>query len=85
MNSNGYEKPSEIKLKHLLKELRISAEIDQIPEWTRNEEFVRDSVVLKQFTENRNGNNDLPVTDDNINRSKDYMRRYKIEPNSHRK
>lgn len=74
VNSVGYEKPSEYKLRQLLKELRISAEIHQIPEWTRNEEFTRNSSVLKQFTENRS-NGDSPVTEENINRSKLYMQK----------
>lgn len=44
----------------------------QIPEWTRNVDFMRHISILKQFT--HHADNDIkPLTDENINRSKLYM------------
>lgn len=73
VGSSPYEKPSEFKLRQLLKLLRISATIHQIPEWSQNEEFIQQSSVLKQFTKNSDDNQN--ITEENINRSKLYMQR----------
>lgn len=78
INSAGFEKPAEHRLKQLLNELRISASIHQIPEWSRNEEFVRHSAVMKQFADNRENDAEF-MSEENINRSKLYMRRYSCE------
>lgn len=56
----------------MLKLLRISATIHQIPEW--NEEIMRNSGALQQFT-NHPEYDSLAVTDENKNRSKLYMQR----------
>lgn len=73
VSSSPYEKPSEYKLRQLLKLLRISATIHQIPEWSQNEEFIQQSSVLKHFT--KNSNTEEPINEENINRSKLYMQR----------
>lgn len=73
MNSaSSYEKPAEYKLRQLLKELRISATIHQIPEWSQNEEFMQNGMVLRQFTNGDDTDSD-GVTEENINHSKLYM------------
>lgn len=74
VNSSGYEKPAEHRLAQQLKELRISATIHQISEWSSNEEFLRHSRVMKNFADNRDENTTY-LSDENINRSKLYMRR----------
>lgn len=76
VNSSGYEKPAEFKLRQLLKELRIAATIHQIPEWTGQEEFIRHGSVLKLFTENSEEEEQIAnLSEENINRSKLYMQR----------
>lgn len=72
VNSFPYDRPAEYKLKQLLKSLRITATIHQIPEWSSNENFMRHSAVLKQFTHNAD-NELMAVSEENINRSKLYM------------
>lgn len=74
MNSSSttFERPAEFKLRQLLKELRISATIHQIPEWDQNEEFAQNGSVLNLFTENHENNDNL-ISDEDINRSKLYM------------
>lgn len=73
MNStSSYDRPAEFKLRQLLKELRISATIHQIPEWSQNEEFAQNGSILKLFTENKEGN-DIGISEEDINRSKLYM------------
>lgn len=75
MNStSSYEKPAEYKLRQLLKELRISATIHQIPEWSQNEEFMQNGAILRQFT-NSFDNESFGLMEDNINQSKLYMQR----------
>lgn len=74
INSSGFEKPAELRLRQLLNELRISATIHQIPEWSRNEEFIRHSSAMKHFADNRENDASF-MSDENINRSKLYMRR----------
>lgn len=69
-----YEKTSEEKLSQLLKSLRISASIEQIAQWSRNEDFMRHSAVLKQFTKNLEHNNDSQhVGQESVNRAKLHM------------
>lgn len=74
-SSSSFERPAEYKLRQLLKELRISATIHQIPEWSQNEEFVQNGSILRLFTENRE-NNDANISDEDINRSRLYMQGY---------
>lgn len=69
------DKPAEYKLGQLLKQLRITASIHQIPEWSRNEDFMRHRNVLKQFTKSLDDVHDEIVSEENINRSKLYMQR----------
>jgi solute carrier family 12 (potassium/chloride transporters), member 9 len=73
-NSVQMERPSEYRLNQLLKLLRITAKIIQIPEWTKNVEFIRHSSILKQFTQQAD-NEEFMVSEENINRSKLYMQR----------
>lgn len=70
-----FEKTSEEKLRQLLKLLRITASIEQIPEWSRNEDFLHHSSVLKQFTKNLEQNNDNRnnVGQESVNRAKLHM------------
>lgn len=70
--SSSFERPAEYKLRQLLKELRISAAIHQIPEWTQNEEFAENGSILKLFTDNKE-TNEMDISDEDINRSKLYM------------
>lgn len=74
VNSIQVEKPAEYKLNQMLKLLRISATIHQIPEWSKNEEIMRNSGALQQFT-NIPEYDSVAVTDENKNRSKLYMQR----------
>ena len=74
VNSIQFEKPAEYKLNQMLKLLRISATIHQIPEWSKNEEIMRNSGALQQFT-NIPEYDSVAVTDENKNRSKLYMQR----------
>lgn len=74
INSLPYDRPAEYKLKELLKQLRISATIHQVPEWTQNVDFMKHCSILKQFTRNSDPNINV-LTDENINRSKLYMQR----------
>ncbi|KAG4070483.1 hypothetical protein HA402_005715 [Bradysia odoriphaga] len=74
VNSMQFEKPAEYKLNQMLKLLRISATIHQIPEWSKNEEIMRNSGALQQFT-NIPEYDSVAVTDENKNRSKLYMQR----------
>uniref|UniRef100_U5ENZ6 Solute carrier family 12 member 9 n=1 Tax=Corethrella appendiculata TaxID=1370023 RepID=U5ENZ6_9DIPT len=69
----SFERPAEHRLNTLLKSLRISATIHQIPEWNRDIDFTKHSGVLKQFTRNADGSHLL--TEENVNRSKLYMQR----------
>ncbi|XP_055299605.1 solute carrier family 12 member 9 isoform X2 [Sitodiplosis mosellana] len=70
--SSSFERPAEYKLRQLLKELRISASIHQIPEWSQNEEFAENGSILKLFTDNRE-TNEMDIFEEDINRSKLYM------------
>lgn len=70
--SSSYDRPAEYKLRQLLKELRISASIHQIPEWSENEEFAENGSILKLFTDNRE-TSEIEISDEDINRSKLYM------------
>ncbi|XP_031617051.1 solute carrier family 12 member 9 isoform X2 [Contarinia nasturtii] len=71
-SASSFDRPAEFKLRQLLKELRISASIHQIPEWYQNEEFAQNGNILKLFT--NNGDNDgIDISDEDINRSKLYM------------
>lgn len=70
--SSSYDRPAEYKLRQLLKELRISASIHQIPEWSENDEFAENGSILKLFTDNRE-TNEIEISDEDINRSKLYM------------
>ncbi|KAJ6647864.1 Solute carrier family 12 member 9 [Pseudolycoriella hygida] len=74
VNSIQVERSAEFKLNQMLKLLRISATIQQIPEWSTNEEIMRNSGVLQQFT-NIPEYDSIAVTDENKNRSKLYMQR----------
>lgn len=74
-STSSYDKPAEYKFRHLLKELRISATIHQVPEWSQNEEFVQNSAVLKQFVEN-GYDLDTDITEESILHSKLYMQGY---------
>lgn len=71
-STSSFEKPAEYKLRQLLKELRISATIHQIPEWSQNEEFMQNGFVLRQFT-NSLETDATGVMEENINHSKLYM------------
>lgn len=71
-SSTTFERPAEFKLRQLLKELRISATIHQIPEWAQNEEFAQNGSILKLFTENSESNSSH-ISDEDINRSRLYM------------
>lgn len=71
-STSSYDRPAEYKLRQLLKELRISATIHQIPEWSQNEEFLQNGVILKQFSEG-NENDEIGITEESINQSKLYM------------
>lgn len=74
-SSSAFERPAEYKLRQLLKELRISATIHQIPEWSQNEEFVQNGSILRLFTENHENSN-VNISDEDINRSRLYMQGY---------
>lgn len=77
MNStSSFERPAEFKLRQLLKELRISATIHQIPEWSESEEFVQNGSVLNLFTGNKDDFEHDEISDEDINRSKLYMQGY---------
>uniref|UniRef100_A0A8D8B8V6 Solute carrier family 12 member 9 n=1 Tax=Culex pipiens TaxID=7175 RepID=A0A8D8B8V6_CULPI len=71
--STPFERPAEYRLNQLLKSLRISASIHQIPEWNKDMDFPRHRNILKQFT-SKSDSNQL-MTEENINRSKLYMQR----------
>lgn len=71
-STSSFDRPAEYKLRQLLKELRISATIHQIPEWSESEEMAQNGSILKLFTENRDGNPD-GISEEDINRSKLYM------------
>lgn len=71
-STSSYDRPAEVKLQKLLKELRISATIHQIPEWSQNEEFAENGSILRFFTENTE-NDETGISDEDINRSKLYM------------
>lgn len=58
----------------MLKLLRITATIHQIPEWSRNHELTQQSAILKQFIRNPDVDGP-PVTEENINRSRLYMQK----------
>ncbi|XP_065081052.1 solute carrier family 12 member 9 isoform X2 [Ochlerotatus camptorhynchus] len=73
MNSAPFERPAEHRLSQLLKSLRISASIHQIPEWSKDMDFPRHRSILKQFTSKSDSNQ--VMTEENINRSKLYMQR----------
>lgn len=74
VNSIPFEKPAESRLHLLLKQLRIQASIHQIPEWSGNEDFVRHSSILKQFT-NSSETPEQVIAQENINRAKLHMQR----------
>lgn len=71
-STSSFDRPAEYKLRQLLKELRISATIHQIPEWTESEEFAENGSVLKFFSEDQDGSQD-GISEEDINRSKLYM------------
>ncbi|BFF96311.1 solute carrier family 12 member 9 [Drosophila madeirensis] len=67
---------SKLKLQQSLKELRITADIIEIEEWSRDSDFVRHARTLKQYT--AQADNTLPEDDDGdetMNRSLLYMQR----------
>lgn len=65
---------SKLQLETQLNKLRINAEIHEINEWSRNQEFTRHSPVLRQFTDTSDIHVDA-LSEENINRSKLYMQR----------
>nr|XP_029732626.1 solute carrier family 12 member 9-like isoform X2 [Aedes albopictus] len=73
MNSAPFERPAEHRLSMLLKSLRISASIHQIPEWGKDMDVSRHRNILKQFTSQSDSNQ--VMTEENVNRSKLYMQR----------
>lgn len=74
-STSSFERPAEYKLRQLLKELRITATINQIPEWSQNEDLAQSGSIMRLFTENKDGNPD-GISDEDINRSKLYMQGY---------
>lgn len=68
-SASSFERPADYKLRQLLKELRITATINQIPEWSQNEDF---GSIMQLFTENKDGNQ-AGISDEDKNRSKLYM------------
>nr|XP_029732627.1 solute carrier family 12 member 9-like isoform X3 [Aedes albopictus] len=71
--SAPFERPAEHRLSMLLKSLRISASIHQIPEWGKDMDVSRHRNILKQFTSQSDSNQ--VMTEENVNRSKLYMQR----------
>lgn len=71
--SAPFERPADHRLSQLLKSLRISASIHQIPEWNKDIDFSQHRNILKQFTSESDSNQ--VMTEENINRSKLYMQR----------
>lgn len=65
------DKVSRYQLEQLLKQLRISADIQEINEWSGNGEY---SSILKQFTKNAEPDPTF-LTEENMNRSRLYMQR----------
>lgn len=74
-DSTHSDYPAKVKLEKLLEKLRINASIHEVTDWNRNDEFVRHSVVLKQFTRTADADFDQQATDENLNRSRLYMQR----------
>lgn len=87
VNTVATDRPAEYKLHELLKLLRITASIHQIPDWSANEDFRRHSgAVLRHFTSRSSGMSttsaaagggglEASLSDENVNRSKMYMQR----------
>lgn len=68
------EQPAEYRLNQLLKQLRISATIQKIPEWNSNNEAPRNRSLLKNLT--RNSENDsATMSEENLNRMKLHLQR----------
>jgi len=70
----SFERPAEFRLKQLLNQLRIAATIHQIPEWKNNADTPRNRTLLKNLTRNSDNEN-LTITEENLNRMKLYMQR----------
>ncbi|XP_030384423.1 solute carrier family 12 member 9 [Scaptodrosophila lebanonensis] len=66
---------SKMKLEQSLKELRITADIIEIQEWSRDTEFTRHARILKQFTQQAEEGIDGDLSEDKLNRSLLYMQR----------
>lgn len=84
VNSVATDRPAEYKLRELLKLLRISASIHQIPDWSANDDFKRHTAVLRHFTSRSSGMSATAaaaeaqapaLTEEMVNRSKMYMQR----------
>ncbi|KXJ70879.1 hypothetical protein RP20_CCG022232 [Aedes albopictus] len=72
MNSAPFERPAEHRLSMLLKSLRISASIHQIPEWGKDMDVSRHRNILKQFTSQSDSNQ--VMTEENVNRVNQIIR-----------
>ncbi|XP_016945641.3 solute carrier family 12 member 9 [Drosophila suzukii] len=69
---------SKMKLEQSLKELRITADIVEIQEWSRDTDFSRHALTLKQFTAQADNvllEDDEEVGEETLNRSLLYMQR----------
>ncbi|XP_017012269.2 solute carrier family 12 member 9 [Drosophila takahashii] len=69
---------SKMKLEQSLKELRITADIVEIQEWSRDTDFSRHAATLKQFTAQADNvllEDDDEVGEETLNRSLLYMQR----------
>lgn len=69
---------SKMKLEQSLKELRITADIVEIQEWSRDTDFSRHARTLKQFTAQADNvvlEDDDEVGEETLNRSLLYMQR----------
>ncbi|XP_037709984.1 solute carrier family 12 member 9 [Drosophila subpulchrella] len=69
---------SKMKLEQSLKELRITADIVEIQEWSRDTDFSRHALTLKQFTAQADNvllEDDDEVGEETLNRSLLYMQR----------
>ncbi|XP_016964193.1 solute carrier family 12 member 9 [Drosophila biarmipes] len=69
---------SKMKLEQSLKELRITADIVEIQEWSRDTDFSRHALTLKQFTAQADNSlleDDDEVGEETLNRSLLYMQR----------
>jgi solute carrier family 12 (potassium/chloride transporters), member 9 len=69
------EHPPEVRLNQLLKQLRISAVIQKIPEWKNSNETPRNRSFLKNLTRNSENESAATMSEENLNRMKLHMQR----------